>query len=170
MPPHSPATMGFGAPVSRCRNVGYASHVEGDALACEKASEILSAIIVEAERSREIVARAHGHHAKRRPMLYADAHDAVCDLVHHAVTAEGEHRVVVPCRFGKLDGMAHVLGIHELERGVVVVVEREEALQLASDALSRARLRDGVGDDERAAERRSRRVPTVAVVFAHGAP
>ena len=90
--------------------------------------------------------------------------------MHHAVTAEGEHRVVVPCRFGKLDGMAHVLGIHELERGVVVVVEREKTLQLASDALSRARLRDGVGDDERAAERRSRRVPTVAVVFAHGAP
>ena len=129
MSPHSPATMGFGAPVSRCGNVGYASHVEGDALACEKASEILSAIIVEAERSREVVARAHGHHAKRGPMLRADAHDAVCDLVHHAVTAEGEHRVVVPCRFGKLDGMAHVLGIHELERGVVVVVEREEALR-----------------------------------------
>lgn len=103
-------------------------------------------------------------------MLYADAHDAVCDLVHHAVTAEGEHRVVVPCRLGKLDGMAHVLGVHELKRGVVVVVEREKTLQLASDALSRARLRDGVGDDERAAERRSRRVPTVAVVFAHGAP
>ena len=101
-------------------------------LAGEQRAKVLAGEIVDAERLGKIVAGAHGQDGKGGPDRLFLRHQAVDDLVDHAVAAECDNRAVSlgPC--GKFLGVSHALGQHQVKLGCACS-HVQKALQALSD-------------------------------------
>ena len=118
-------------------------------LAGEQRAKILAGEIVDAECLGKIIAGAYGQDGKRRSNRLFLRHQAIDDLVDHAVAAECDNRAVALSLCGKLLGMPRAFGQHQVKLGCARG-HVQKALQALSDLARRTRLGGGVGDDERA--------------------
>ena len=117
----------------------------------EQCAKILAGEIVDAERLSKIVAGANGQDGKSGAGVLLLRHKPIDDLVDYAVAAECDNGAIARCLGGKLLGMPHALGQHQVKlgcsRGHI-----QKALQALGNFVRRTRLGCWVGDDERAAK------------------
>ena len=83
----------------------------------EQGAKIFTGEIVDTEGLGKIVAGAYGQDGKRRSSRLFLCHQAIDDLVDHAVAAERDNGTVALGLCGKFFGVSHVLGQHQIKLG-----------------------------------------------------
>ena len=97
----------------------------------------------------KIIAGAYGQDGKRRSNRLFLRHQAIDDLVDHAVAAECDNRAVALSLCGQFLGVPRAFGQHQVKLGCARG-HIQKALQALGNFERSTRLGGWVGDDERA--------------------